>query len=163
LNRQPNRSSEGVAATNRPVSAVPPGFRAARYSASGAAVAIAIALALRRGLARNALLARRALLAYVLVAVGCWLLPTPMGSNIARLGVAFALPLVLLARRRAPGAYVVVVGCAATAWLMFGPVTEVAKRLAAPGTHAAYFRPLLSQLERRARPTWPTATRWMRS
>lgn len=47
------------------------------YSASGAAIAIAIALALRIGLARDAVLARRALLAYALAAGASWLLPTP--------------------------------------------------------------------------------------
>ena len=135
------------------------------YSIGGATIAVTIVLALRQGLARDALLARRALLAYVVVAASCWLLPTPMGSNIARLGVAFALPVALLARRRVPPAYLGLVACAAAAWLMFAPVREVAKSLAAPDTHAAYFRPLLAQLQERIRTparveVVPSSTRW---
>ena len=82
------------------------------YSIGAAALAVAIALALWLGLARDALLARRALLGYMLVAAACWLLPTPMGSNVARLGVAFAMPVALLARRRVPTGYVALVGVA---------------------------------------------------
>ncbi len=135
------------------------------YSIWGAAVAVAITVALRVGLARDALLARRALLAYTLVAASCWLLPTPMGGNIARLGVAFALPVALLARRRVPTAHTAVVASAAAAWLLFAPVTEVTKSLAAPDTHAAYFRPLLEQLGRRVTmparvEVVPSSTRW---
>ena len=135
------------------------------YSAGGAAIAVAIALALRLGLARDALLARRALLAYMLVATACWLLPTPMGSNVARLGVAFALPVALLARRRVPTAYVAVVASAAAVWLLFAPVTEVAKSLAAPDTQPRFFRPLLTQLRQRVRTparveVVPSSTRW---
>jgi hypothetical protein len=135
------------------------------YSLGAAAIAIAIALALRFGLARDALLARRALLAYSAVAAACWLLPTPMGSNIARLGVAFAVPVALLARRRGPTAYVAVVGVAAAAWLTFAPATEIAKSIAAPSTHASYYGPLLGELQRRVTvpervEIVPSATRW---
>jgi hypothetical protein len=135
------------------------------YSAGAAAIAVSIALALRLGLARDAILARRALLAYMLVATACWLLPTPMGSNVARLGVAFALPVALLARRRVPSAYLAVVASAAAVWLMFAPVTEVAKSLAAPDTHAAFFRPLLAELGKRVTTparieVVPSSTRW---
>ena len=135
------------------------------YSAAGAAIAVAIAFVLRLGLAPEARLARRALLAYMLVAVGCFVLPSPMGSNIARLGVAFAVPLVLLAPRRVPSAYVASVACAAAVWLVFAPVTEIAKTFAAPNTEAAYFRPLLAQLQQRVTTparveVVPSATRW---
>lgn len=135
------------------------------YSAGSAAVAVAIALALRLGVARDALLARRALMAYAMVAAVSWLLPTPMGSNIARLGVAFAVPVVLMARRRLPGAYLLAVGAAAAAWLIFAPATELAKSLDAPETHARYYAPLLAQLQRRAATPGrveivPSATRW---
>ena len=135
------------------------------YSAGAAAIAVSIALALRLGLARDAVLARRALLAYMLVATACWLLPTPMGSNVARLGVAFALPVALLAPRRVPTAYVAVVASAAAVWLVFAPVTEVAKSLAAPDTQRAFFRPLLAELGKRVTTparieVVPSSTRW---
>jgi hypothetical protein len=135
------------------------------YSTSAAAMAVAIAIALRLGVPRDALLARRALMAYAVAAAASWLLPTPMGSNIARLGVAFAVPVALVARRRLPGMYLCVVGVAASAWLIFAPATEIAKSLDAPETHARYYAPLLAQLQRRdATPgrveIVPSATRW---
>lgn len=135
------------------------------YSLAAAALAVTIAMALRLGLARDAILARRALLAYALAAAASWLLPTPMGSNIARLGVAFAVPLALLSRRRLPGAYLTAVGIAATAWLIFAPATKVAKTVDAPETHARYYAPLLAQLRLRLRSPGrvevvPSATRW---
>jgi len=88
-----------------------------------------------------------------------------MGSNIARLGVAFAVPVVLVAQRRLPGMYLCAVGIAASVWLVFAPATEIAKSLDAPETHARYYAPLLAQLQRRAAPPGrveivPTATRW---
>ena len=135
------------------------------YSAGAAALAIAIALALRLGLARDAVLARRALLAYAAASGASWLLPTPMGSNIARLGVAFAVPVALLAARRGPRLYLPAVAIAATVWLIFAPATEIAKSLGAPETHPSYYAPLLAQLQRRvATPgrveVVPSATRW---
>ena len=135
------------------------------YSTGAAAFAVAIALALRLGVARDALLARRALMAYAVVAAVAWLLPTPMGSNIARLGVGFAVPVVLMARRRLPAAYLLVVVAAASAWLIFAPATEIAKSLDAPETHARYYAPLIAQLQRREAARGrveivPSATRW---
>jgi hypothetical protein len=135
------------------------------YSTGAAIVAVAIAVALRLGVARDALLARRALMAYAVVAAVSWLLPTPMGSNIARLGVAFAVPIVLVARRRPPGAYLYAVGAAASAWLIFAPATEIAKSVDAPETHARYYAPLIAQLQRRDTTSGrveivPSATRW---
>jgi hypothetical protein len=135
------------------------------YAAGAAAVAIAIALALWLGLARDALLARRALLGYALASAASWLLPTPMGSNIARLGVAFAVPVALAARRRAPAPYLGLVALAAAAWLVFAPATELAKSIDAPETRASYYTPLLAQLDARVRAQGrvevvPSATRW---
>jgi hypothetical protein len=135
------------------------------YAAGPAALAIAIALALRLRVARDELFARRALLAYALACAASWLLPTPMGSNIARLGVAFAVPLALVARRRSPGPYLSLIAAAASLWLIFAPATEIAKSLGAPETHASFYTPMLRQLQRRlTRPgrveVVPSATRW---
>lgn len=135
------------------------------YSPTAAAFAVGIALALRQGVARDALLARRGLLAYALAAGACSLLPTPMGSNIARLGVAFAVPVALLAHRRFPDAYVRVLGLTTAAWLIFAPATELAKTIDAPETRAPYYAALLAQLQRggavRGRvEVVPSATRW---
>jgi hypothetical protein len=135
------------------------------YPAAAAAVAIAVALALRLSLAPDELLARRALLAYALASAASCLLPTPMGSNIARLGVAFAVPLALLARRRSGGSPLPIVAVAASVWLLFAPATEIAKSIDAPETHASYYAPVLEQLQRRmATPgrveVVPSATRW---
>ncbi|MDX6689648.1 MAG: hypothetical protein QOG15_1105 [Solirubrobacteraceae bacterium] len=135
------------------------------YSLSAAALAIAITVALWAGVAPDARLARRALLVYAVIVAASWLLPTPMGSNVARLGVAFALPVALLARHRISRAYIPVVGVAAAAWLVFAPVTEVAKSLDAPETRAGYYAPLLAQLKQRGATAGrvevvPSATRW---
>jgi len=135
------------------------------YPIGAATVAVAIAIALRLGIPRDARLARRALMAYAVAAAASWVVPTPMGSNIARLGVAFAVPVALVARRRSPGVYLCAVGMAASAWLIFAPATEIAKSLDAPETHARYYGPLLAQLQRRAATPGrveivPSATRW---
>ncbi|MEA2155501.1 MAG: hypothetical protein QOE11_1641 [Solirubrobacteraceae bacterium] len=135
------------------------------YSTAAAAIAIAIAFALRLCLARDAVLARRALLAYALAAGASWLLPTPMGSNISRLGVAFAVPIALMARRRLTGYHLAAVAIAAAAWLVFAPATEIAKSLDAPETRPAYYAPLLTQLQSRQQTPGrvevvPSATRW---
>ena len=135
------------------------------YSLTAAVVAVAITMALRLGLASDAVLARRALLAYALAAAGSCVLATPMGSNIARLGVAFALPVALLARRRFAPAYLGLVAIAASAWLVFAPATEIAKSIDAPDTQAAYYAPLLGQLQRRTTTPGrveivPSQTRW---
>ena len=135
------------------------------YALGAAALAVAITMALRWGLADDALLARRALLTYALAATASCLLPTPMGSNIARLGVAFALPVALLARRRVGRGYLGLLGLGASAWLVFAPATEIAKSINAPETQAAYYAPLLVQLQRRATAPGrvevvPSRTRW---
>jgi hypothetical protein len=135
------------------------------YSLGAAVLAIAIAMALWHGIGRDALLARRVLLAYAVTVAASWLLPSPVGSNVARLGVAFAIPVVLVARARLPGVYFAVVGAVAAAWLAFAPVTEIAKSLDAPETRAGYYAPLLAQLQRRDATSGrveivPSATRW---
>jgi hypothetical protein len=135
------------------------------YPVAAAGVAVLIALLLRRGLSREALLGRRALLGYVVVVAASCLLPTPMGSNIARLGVAFAVPVALLARRRAASVSRAAGCVAAAAWMVFAPATEVAKSVDAPATHASYYAPLLAQLALRDTTPGrievvPSATRW---
>lgn len=50
-------------------------------------------------------------------------------------------------------------------WLVFAPVTEVAKSIAAPDTHAAFFGPLIAQLDQRVTTparveVVPSSTRW---
>jgi hypothetical protein len=102
---------------------------------------------------------------YAVAAVASFVVDTPMGSNIARLGVAFAVPLALMARRRAPAPYVGVVVAVAAAWLVFAPATEIAKSIDAPETRASYYTPLLEQLHDRVRAQGrvevvPSATRW---
>jgi hypothetical protein len=90
-------------------------------------------------------------LLYALAGTLAFLLPTPMGSNVSRLGAGFALALIaglvatrptrLRVRRTA-----VVAGCAAlVAWQWWAPVREVSKASDA-SYGAAYHAPLLAFL-----------------
>lgn len=93
----------------------------------------------------------------------CFVVPSPVGSNVARLGVLFAGPALLTC-----AVPVSALGRAAVvglvAWQVYGPATEVAKSVATPSAPSVY-APLLAQLDRRHAATGrveivPTATRW---
>ncbi len=134
------------------------------YGAS-AAIAVSVAAGLWLVVSREERLARCALGAYAAAVGASWALPTAMGSNVARLGVAFAVPVMLLSRRRLPAPVVGMVVAVAGAWLVFAPVTEVRKTVDAPEAGAAFYRPLLAELRRRGASgerieVVPSATRW---
>jgi hypothetical protein len=87
-----------------------------------------------------------ALLSAVLVAAA-YMLPTPVGSNAARLPELF-VPAVIVAVAAMPGAFVAVVA-AATAWLLPPLFVDEIRDPGEPALHAAYYRPLLDQLDAR--------------
>ncbi len=112
-----------------------------------AALAAALAFAALLPRAERVLLAGARL--YVLAVVASLLLPTPMGSNVDRLGVLFALPLLIgvhLSRQdRLAGprlAVAALVGAALAVWVLWGPVREVAKVSGDASASAAYYVPL---------------------
>jgi hypothetical protein len=108
---------------------------------------------------------RRGALLYACGIVLCFVVPSPIGSNVARLGVLLAGPLLIFATRdpRRPGVIAVCAGLAI--WQLWGPVSEVAKTFDNPSTSATYYAPLINYLERAGAASGrvevvPTATRW---
>ncbi|HZV73376.1 MAG TPA: hypothetical protein VFF79_06640 [Conexibacter sp.] len=134
------------------------------YSFGGAASAVLIALAVHTGLARDKQALRRGALLYAAAVAGAYVVPSPMGSNVARLGVLLAGPIFLIGARPGRSRALVAVTCAGiVAWQAWAPVTELVKADATRATTAAYFQPLLQRLE--ATPhgrveVVPTSTRW---
>jgi len=96
---------------------------------------------------RSATALRAGIAVYALAAIAAYLLPSPVGSNIARLGTLLAAPLAaLLWWRRRP----VLLAIAAVPLLYIGwqaPVRDVAAVADDPSTSAAYYQPLLRFLD----------------
>lgn len=134
------------------------------YALGGAVAAVAIALAVHAGLRRDAVALRIGTLLYAVAVAGAYVVPSPMGSNVARLGVLLAGPILLIGGRPGRSRVLVLATCAAIlVWQAWAPVTEVLKADETNATTAAYFQPLLEQLE--ATPhgrveVVPTSTRW---
>ena len=86
------------------------------------------------------------LLLYVAAVVAAFVVPSPMGNNVTRLGTAFVGPALLVAasgRRRATLALVL---CAAVAWQWVDPLTQAARGFEDPSSSADYYRPLIERL-----------------
>lgn len=136
------------------------------FALQPALLALAITLGVGSALPPTMAAARRGTLLYSLAIVAAYAIPTPMGSNIARLGVLGAGPLLILGanHRRPPRrALTFLTATAIIAWQLFAPITEVLKTHEAPATSLSYFQPLLDKLS--ALPAGrievvPTATRW---
>ena len=136
------------------------------YPFGAAATATAVALSVRALLHASERMLRRGAALYAAAVAVAYLVPTPMGSNVARLGVLAAGPVLVGARRRDGGRTMACVALAAVAaWQLWAPVTEILKAEGSPATRAAYFAPLLRSLDRfeaaRGRvEVVPTSTRW---
>jgi hypothetical protein len=108
---------------------------------------------------------RRTALLYLVAIALSYLLPTPMGSNVARFGVLFAGP-VMLCTARADRRWLLAAGSAGlVAWTLWAPVSEVVKSMRSRATTSAYFRPLEQFLARAGAgqgrvEVIPTSTRW---
>ncbi|HEX3975104.1 MAG TPA: hypothetical protein VHW96_02510 [Solirubrobacteraceae bacterium] len=104
----------------------------------------AVALSATRG---EATALRAGIALYALAALAVYVIPSPVGSNIARLGTLLAAPLAaLLWWRRRP----VLLALCALPVLYVGwqaPVSDVAALAGDPSTSAAYYQPLLRFLE----------------
>ncbi|HEY5428652.1 MAG TPA: hypothetical protein VIK04_05995 [Solirubrobacteraceae bacterium] len=89
---------------------------------------------------------------YAAATVVVFLVPSPIGSNIARLGTFMAAPLAALIwwRRRMTLLAIVALPLLYVGWL--APVSDVATASGDPTTSAAYYRPLLRFLRSQARP-----------
>ena len=94
---------------------------------------------------------------YAVAGVLAFALPTPMGSNISRLGAEFAAP-VLLAVLRAhgrgralPRLVPIAALIALAGWQWLAPVRETSKAIGDPSYGARYYAPLIAFLARDAR------------
>ena len=110
---------------------------------------------------------RRGVALYAIAVAAAYLIPSPMGSNAARLGVLFAGPLLLIGLRSDVNRRLVAGVCAVlVAWQLAAPVSEVFKaRAGVAATKADYFAPLLDFLAANGAHAGrvevvPTATRW---
>ena len=96
---------------------------------------------------REATALRVGIALYALAAVAIYVIPSPIGSNIARLGTLLAAPLAaLLWWRRRP----LLLALCALPLLYVGwqaPVSDIAALSGDPSTSAAYYQPLLRFLE----------------
>lgn len=86
-------------------------------------------------------------LLYLLAGLAAFLVATPMGSNVARLGATFAGPLLIIAAwsphaARWRRAAIVALALGMAAWQWLAPVREVAKGAGDPSTSAAYHAPV---------------------
>jgi hypothetical protein len=104
---------------------------------------VAVCLGLWIAIPRNQVVLRTALGLYALAAVASFLLPTPMGGNVGRLGACMSLPIAACAlwpqRRRVLA--LAVVPLALWQWMpAWGAMVNDGLD---PSTHKAYFQPLL--------------------
>jgi hypothetical protein len=92
---------------------------------------------------------------YAAATILVYLVPSPIGSNIARLGTFLAAPLAALVwwRRRMALLAVAAVPLLYVGWQ--APVSDVATAAGDPTTSAGYYQPLLSFLRRESEPAAP--------
>ncbi|MEA2420911.1 MAG: hypothetical protein QOF55_10, partial [Thermoleophilaceae bacterium] len=135
------------------------------YDFAAALVAFLIVLLVRAQLAPSERVMRRASALYAAAIAAAYILPTPMGSNVARLSVLVSGPLFISSRRRSSRLLVGLTCCAIVLWQAWGPVTETGKATFTDANEQAYFEPLLSELDRVGAHAGrveivPTTTRW---
>ncbi|MDQ3630218.1 MAG: hypothetical protein M3417_02855, partial [Actinomycetota bacterium] len=125
----------------------------------GATVAIVLGCAaLLLVLPRSERALRTGTVLYLVVGVAMFVLSTPMGSNVARLGATFGGPLLACAIAGAPRLHRpsrLVLGALAAflvGWQWYGPAREVSISVGEPSTQAAYFAPLKAALAARGGP-----------
>jgi hypothetical protein len=118
------------------------------FAASSVTATLAVTLAFLYAVPREERLLRVGALVYLGVTV-LSILPTPMGSNIARYAVLLAGPLALCVLGRdgfrqagRPLAAVVLAVAGIVVWTAWGPVRESTGVIGDPSTNAAYYTPL---------------------
>jgi len=111
---------------------------------------LAIAAVALLALPREALTLRAGVAVYAAATLVVFVVPSPIGSNIARLGTFMAAPLAALIwwRRRATLLAIVALPLLYIGWQ--APVSDVATASGDPTTSAGYYRPLLSFLRAQA-------------
>jgi hypothetical protein len=109
---------------------------------------VVIAVAALLLLPRTAARLRAGIAVYLVAALACFLIPSPVGSNIARLGTFLAAPLAALIwwRRRPALLAIAILPLLYIAWQ--APVRDVTTTAGDPSVSAGYYRPLLRYLHR---------------
>ncbi len=112
---------------------------------------VAVAVAFLAALPPRARLMRTGALVYVAACLGCLLVRTPVGSNVARFAVLLAAPLLVCelgsqgARSRTrPGgtAFALLALAGIGTWVVWGPVRETVAVAGSAATSASYYAPL---------------------
>jgi hypothetical protein len=105
------------------------------------------ALAFYAALPRRERTLRVAALLYAVGAVAAYVIPTPVGGNLVRLGALVGGPLLLMSRRRL-GPPVIALLLALAAWQCSAAVRDIAYSAGDRATHASFYRPLNDFLAR---------------
>ncbi len=135
------------------------------YDRAAAIAALVVCSLVTLGIEARFVSVRRTALLYLLAIALAYLLPTPMGSNVARFGVLFAGPVLLCTARDDRRLLLAAAFAGLIAWTLWAPVSEVVKATGSDATSSAYFRPLEQFLasagaERGRVEVIPTSTRW---
>ena len=103
---------------------------------------------------------------YALLAVAAYVIDTPLGGNVTRLGALFAGPVLALVLWPRGTWVVLAVSVPLLYWQLIAPVRDVHKAEGDPSTESAFYEPLLAELGRVAPGTDvrieipPTKNRW---
>ncbi|MEU4567112.1 hypothetical protein [Micromonospora sp. NPDC023956] len=118
------------------------------YTAESMRINVALAVLVLFVLPRRRRVLRTGAALAVLLLVGAYYLPTPIGSNALRLPMLFALP-VLAGYAVLPTGWLAAL-LAATVWWQNPVMTSDLGRAGSPESSAAFYRPLADELARRA-------------
>jgi hypothetical protein len=103
---------------------------------------------------------------YALLAIAVFVIDTPLGGNVTRLGALFAGPVMALVLWPRGRWIVLAVSVPLLYWQLIAPVRDVHKAQGDPSTEKAFYDPLLDELDRIAPGTGarieipPTKNRW---
>ncbi|MGW3894573.1 hypothetical protein ACWD6L_05200 [Micromonospora profundi] len=117
------------------------------YSAESMRINVALAVLVAVVLPGRRRVLRVGALLTVLLLVGAYYVPSPIGSNALRLPMLFALP-VLAGYAALPGPWLAGL-LAATVWWQSPVMTSDVARAGSPESAPAFYRPLVAELERR--------------
>ncbi|MGI5519376.1 hypothetical protein ACQEUX_00275 [Micromonospora sp. CA-259024] len=117
------------------------------YSAESMRINVALAVLVAVVLPRRRRVLRVGALLTVLLLVGAYYVPSPIGSNALRLPLLFALP-VLAGYAPLPGPWLAGL-LAATVWWQSPVMVSDVTRAGSPESAAAFYRPLVAELDRR--------------
>ncbi|MFF0175659.1 hypothetical protein Q3V37_14895 [Micromonospora profundi] len=117
------------------------------YSAESMRINVALAVLVAVVLPGRRRVLRVGALLTVLLLVGAYYVPSPIGSNALRLPMLFALP-VLAGYAALPGPWLAGL-LAATVWWQSPVMTSDVTRAGSPESAPAFYRPLVAELERR--------------